>query len=261
MDTVRALILSCERVQTHSRVPINDSEGFQGTPVPHRGGTGGASLTTGVGHARPTQQIRQITLLRKCGHAKASILSCGPESSGALLSGRVSSRTVPRQAHTAHMTSCQRPVTHMVAARAQWSTCSSPQAGRAMRRHRRHTPVDRNRMRARCSLPTPPPASGAALPAVTEGGAAEAADKAAAEPPSELRAGRAEALSTDGRAGGPHRPTRFQRLADLESRALSGRKCSSCQCGGAEPPEASPRDRLAHRSAPAEGKESAHVSV
>ena len=68
---MRALILSCERVQTHSRVPINDLEGFQGTPVPHRGGTGGASLTTGVGHARPTQQIRQITLLRKCGHAKS----------------------------------------------------------------------------------------------------------------------------------------------------------------------------------------------
>ena len=158
--------------------------------------------------------------MRTC-KRKASILSCGPESSGALLSGRVSSRTVPRQAHTAHMTSCQRPVTHMVAARAQWSTCSSPQAGRAMRRHRRHTPVDRNRMRARCSLPTPPPASGAALPAVTEGGAAEAADKAAAEPPSELRAGRAEALSTDGRAGGPHRPTRFQRLADLSRAARS----------------------------------------
>ena len=101
------------------------------------------------------------------------------------------------------MTSCQRPITHMVAARAQWSTCSSPQAGRAMRHHRRHTPVDRNRMRARCSLPTPPPASGPALPAVTEGGAAEAAEKAAAEPPSEQQAGRAEAcLQTGAREAG-----------------------------------------------------------
>ena len=86
----------------------------------------------------------------------------------------------------------------MVAARAQWSTCSSPQAGRAMRHHRRHTPVGRNRMRARCSLPTPPPASGAALPGVMEGGAAEAAEKAAAEPPSEPRAGRAEACLQTG---------------------------------------------------------------
>ena len=111
---MRALILSCERVQTHSRVPINDLEGFQGTPVPHRGGTGGASLTTGVGHARPTQQIRQITLLRKCGHAKASILSGGPESSGALLSGRASSRTIPRRSHTTLLTSIQCPTTQMV---------------------------------------------------------------------------------------------------------------------------------------------------
>ena len=59
------------------------------------------------------------------------------------------------------------------------------------------------------------------MPAVTEGGAAEAADKAAAEPPSELRAGRAEALSTDGRAGGPHRPSIDRRVwsASLTSRA------------------------------------------
>ena len=44
----------------------------------------------------------------------------------------------------------------------------------------------------------PPPASGAALPGVMEGGAAEAAEKAAAEPPSEPRAGRAEACLQTG---------------------------------------------------------------
>eukprot|EP00966_Prymnesium_polylepis_P056581 1309179-Prymnesium_polylepis.1 len=57
-----------------------------------------------------------------------------------------------------------------------------------MRHHRQHTPVDHDRMRARCSLPTPPHASWAALPAATEGGAAEAAAEAAAEPPDELQA-------------------------------------------------------------------------
>ena len=217
-STVTALILSCESVQTHSHLPITFIEAFQGIPVPHRSGTTWASLRSGVGHTGTPLWTRQFTLSHTCAHRGALILSCGPESSRALLSGHVSSRTVPRQAHTAHMTSCQRPVTHMIAARAQWSTCSSPQAGRAMRHHRRHTPVGRNRMRARCSLPPPPPASGAALPGVMEGGAAEAAEKAAAEPPSEPRAGRAEAclqtgarevridLASTDASGAPRRP-------------------------------------------------------
>ena len=109
------MILSCESVQTHSHLPITFIEAVQGIPVPHRGATPGPSLRSGVGHTGTPLWTRQFTLSHTCAHLGALILSCGPESSRALLSGHVSSRTVPRQAHTAHMTSCQRPVTHMVA--------------------------------------------------------------------------------------------------------------------------------------------------
>ena len=62
----------------------------------------------------------------------------------------------------------------------------------------RDVPVERDRMRAhrRCSKRSG--ASWAALPATTEGGAAEAAAEAAVEPPSEPRAGRAEACRQTG---------------------------------------------------------------
>eukprot|EP00966_Prymnesium_polylepis_P315714 7294763-Prymnesium_polylepis.1 len=48
--TVLALIVPCESVQTHSHLPITFIEAFQGIPVPHRAGTPGASLRSGVGH-------------------------------------------------------------------------------------------------------------------------------------------------------------------------------------------------------------------
>ena len=44
------MILSCESVQTHPHLPITFIEAFQGIPVPHRSGTPGASLRSGVGH-------------------------------------------------------------------------------------------------------------------------------------------------------------------------------------------------------------------
>ena len=64
-----------------------------------------------------------------------------------------------------------------------------------------------------------------------------------------------------GCAAASYRPTRLERLDDLESRAPCGGDRSRRRRAAVEPSAASPRDRLANRSAPAEGKERAHVSV
>ena len=65
-----------------------------------------------------------------------------------------------------------------------------------------------------------------------------AAERAASEP--------SRGLSRGGRARGPHRSTRLERLTDLESHAPRGNARSTGWCGGAEPSAASPLDSFAH---------------
>ena len=68
------------------------------------------------------------------------------------------------------------------------STCFSPQAGPAMRHHRRHTPVDRDRMRAPPSQLSASGVSCAAFPALTDGARPAVLADAAAKLLSEARA-------------------------------------------------------------------------
>ena len=68
------------------------------------------------------------------------------------------------------------------------STYYSPTAGPAIRRHRRHTPVERDRKGMRTSLLLAPGESWTAPSAATEGRAAVAVADAATETPSEPRA-------------------------------------------------------------------------
>ena len=188
-------------------------------------------------------------------------MQCAVRELGALLCGHASSQTTPRRPHTTLMTSTQCPntwavpprnnITHFVLAGPTRPCATSG------------CPAGRARSHGCVLKPTNAPwreLGGTASGHLSAGPQRRRRRRQPSRRPSRERAEPRHA-HTAVRTRGSHRPTRLQLRADLESRATRGRCRSSSRCGDAEPSAASPRARLAHRFAPAEGTGGAHVSV
>ena len=175
------------------------------------------------------------------------------ETPRALLSGHASSRTTPRGLHTTcgTYTASQRP--HGRTTRRKEHLLLSK--GRRRARHKRAaTGADRNRMGACCSQSTTARASWAVVPAATEGGATEAASKATAEPPTELRASRVEACPQTGACEG--RLARRILRASLTSRAARLTQAIVAVAGALGSSRLRLHlDQIARRSAPVQGRQ------